>query len=52
MRTFNVFLPTNTMRYNLVDTVYFNDQCDADYVKNSLIDHDNYSCYIIVEEAK
>lgn len=51
MKAFNVFLPTDTMRYNLIDTVYFDSNCDADYVKFSLINHDGYSTHIIVEEV-
>ena len=53
MKAFNVYLPTNNaLRYMLIDTVYFIDQCDAEYVKVSLIDHDGYSNDIEVEEVK
>lgn len=29
-------------RGRLIDTVFFNKGCDADYVRRSLIDHDGY----------
>lgn len=52
MKRFNVYLPVGKapFKYQLIDTVYFLD-CDAEYVKFSLVNHDNYSEDIIVEEA-
>lgn len=31
-----------------IDTVFFNKDCDADYVKRSLIDHDGYRSDIVI----
>jgi hypothetical protein len=31
-----------------IDTVFFNDGCDADYVKESLVNHDGYPSNIEV----
>ena len=33
------------------DTVFFNEDCDLSYVKNSLINHDGYSPNITILEA-
>lgn len=52
MKAFNVYLPTNNLRFMLIDTVYFTDDVDADYVRFSLIRHDGYSGEIYVEEVK
>ena len=53
MKAFNVYTPDNNgLQYRLIDTVYFIDQCDAEYVKFSLINHDDYSNDIEVEEVK
>lgn len=54
MRVYNVFAPYNnhSLAYRLIDTVYFTNQCDADYVKYTLIEHDGFSRDIIVEEVK
>lgn len=53
MKAFNVFAPNNNgLQYRLIDTVYFIDQCDANYVKVSLINHDGYSSDIEVVEVK
>ena len=35
-----------------IDTVYFTVDCDVDYVRRSLIDHDGYPSDIHVQEAK
>ena len=52
MKAFNVYLPTNNVfRHMLIDTVYFTNDCDAEWVKMSLITHDNYSTHIVVEEV-
>jgi len=34
-----------------IDTVWFNPDCDADYVKTSLINHDGYDSRIEVYKA-
>jgi hypothetical protein len=33
----------------LIDTVCFNDDCGKDYVRESLINHDNYPSDIIIK---
>jgi hypothetical protein len=35
----------------VIDTVFYQKNCDADYVKTSLINHDGYDPAISVEEA-
>jgi len=32
-----------------IDTVYFTDDCDEAYVKNSLINHDGYDPRIVIQ---
>lgn len=34
------------------DTVFFDDNCDADYVRRSLINHDGYPDDIVVTKEK
>lgn len=36
----------------VIDTVWFNKDCDADYVRRSLIDHDGYHYRITVRRGK
>ena len=36
----------------IIDTVFYNNDCDADYIKQSLIDHDGYDPRIEVKEAE
>ena len=36
----------------LIDTVFYDDTCDAEYVRTSLINHDGYDSQIIVRKAK
>jgi DNA-binding MltR family transcriptional regulator len=47
VRAFDVY-----WKGKLVDTVFFNDDCDAEYVKQSLVDHDGYQPDINVKEVK
>lgn len=35
----------------LIDTVFYTSDCDAEYVRNSLINHDGYPANIIVRKA-
>jgi hypothetical protein len=46
MRTWDVYLGGK-----LIDTVFFTSDCDAEYVKNSLINHDGFSPDIQVFRA-
>ena len=44
-RAWDVFLPTTNehgTQTELIDTVWFDTDCDADYVKRSLVEHDGY----------
>ena len=41
-----------TVRGQLIDQVFFNKDCDAQYVRDSLIGHDMYPSNIIVAKAK
>ena len=36
----------------VVDTVWYTKDCDADYVRRSLIDHDGYNPNITVRRSK
>ena len=47
MNAWNVYL--NNRR---IDTVWYNTECDKDYVRNGLINHDGYDPRIIVRKAK
>ena len=38
--------------YKLIDTVFYSPDCDATYVRDSLINHDGYSSAIVVRKAK
>lgn len=46
MQAWNVYL-----NGKLIDTVFFNKNCDKDYVKDSLINHDGYDYDINVRRA-
>ena len=35
----------------LIDTVFYTKNCDADYVRRSLIDHDGYDSGITVKKG-
>lgn len=35
-----------------IDTVFYNSNLDAEYVRRSLIEHDNYNPHITVRKAK
>lgn len=37
---------------NVIDTVWFTKDCDADYVRSSLINHDGYDYRITVRRGK
>ena len=45
--TWNVYL-----RGKLIDTVFYTPDCDAEYVRTSLINHDGYHPAILVRKAK
>ena len=34
----------------LIDTVFYTNDCDAEYVRNSLIEHDGYDCRIKIQQ--
>jgi hypothetical protein len=36
----------------LIDTVFYTADCDADYVRRSLINHDGYDAGIVVRRKK
>ena len=36
----------------VVDTVWYTKDCDADYVRRSLVDHDGYDTNITVRRSK
>lgn len=44
MRAWNVYL-----NGKLIDTVFFMEDCDKQYVKDSLINHDGYDSRIVVK---
>jgi hypothetical protein len=35
-----------------IDTVFFDDDCKSDYVKDSLINHDGYDASIVIRKAR
>lgn len=40
------------LRGRIIDSVFFYKDCDASYVKSSLINHDGYNPSIIVRRAR
>ena len=40
------------LKGKLIDTVFYDKTCDAEYVRNGLINHDGYDQRIIVKKAK
>ena len=36
----------------IIDTIWYDEICDADYVRNSLINHDGYDVRIKVRKAR
>lgn len=40
------------LKGKLIDTVFYSPDCDAEYVRKSLIDHDGYDYRIIVKGAR
>jgi hypothetical protein len=46
MQAWNVYL-----RGRLIDTVFYNRDCDSEYVRQSLINHDGYDYRIVVRRA-
>lgn len=36
----------------LIDSVYYTKDCDAEYVRNSLINHDGYNSNIKIKKRK
>lgn len=50
MQAWNVYRPT-PRGLEHIDTVFYDANCDADYVRNGLIDHDGYDPNIVVRKA-
>lgn len=42
----------SNFNYKLLDIVFFDDDCDCDYVKRSLINHDGYPSDILLREYR
>lgn len=40
------------LKNHKIDTVFYLSDCDADYIKKSLIDHDGYSRSITIKKDK
>lgn len=47
MTAWNVYL-----NGRLINTVFYDDDCDADYVKRGLVDHDGFNPGIVVRRCK
>lgn len=47
MNAWNVYL-----HGKLIDTVFFNRDCDSEYIRKSLINHDGYNDAIVVRKAR
>ena len=52
MQAWNIYVRTESCHCKLFDTVFFNKDCDKDYVRESLINHDNYPTNIVIRKAK
>lgn len=50
MTAWNVYVPKECDVDELIDTVFYSGNVDADEVRKSLIEHDGYPSNIIVEE--
>jgi len=47
MQGWNIFIGTS-----VIDTVFYDTDCNADYVYNSLVNHDGYPAEIVVLKCK
>ena len=49
----DVFKPASNEfgHWVLIDTVFYDADCDAEYVRTGLIDHDGYDPRIVVRQA-
>ena len=50
MIAWNVYRPQKYNTDKLIDTVFFMKDCDMEYVRKSLIEHDGYPYDIIVSQ--
>jgi hypothetical protein len=51
MQAWNVYLINKHGVEIEIDTVFYNNNCDAEYVKKGLIEHDGYNPNIEVRKA-
>ena len=51
MIAWNVYRPRRYDTDKLIDTVFYTKDCDAEYVRRSLINHDGYPVDIRVRRA-
>ena len=48
MKAWNIYAVRFNGSLTLIDTVFYSVDCDRDYVKQTLVDHDGYSSGIVV----
>lgn len=52
MTAWDVIIENEDGEDEVIDTVFYDDNCDADYVHRGLIDHDGYDSRISVRNTK
>ena len=52
MNKWIVYIPSGYEQWRIIEEVYFMEDCDAEYVRNSLINHDGLNANIQVRLAK
>jgi len=48
MKGWNVYLEDEHGVEECIDTVFYDDDCDEDYVRRGLVEHDGYDTHITV----
>jgi hypothetical protein len=51
MQAWNVYRPSHYGNLRHIDTVFYTADCDAEWVKDTLVSHDGYRPDIIVRKA-
>ena len=52
MKAWDVYVPNPHGKDRHIDTVFYDSDCDADYVRRGLVEHDGYPGNIYVKCAK
>ena len=52
MRAWEVYRVGETSKRQHIDTVYYDENCDGEYVYNGLVNHDGYPADIVVKSDR